>query len=53
MEPSISAGTVGTPIGPLAPDTFAVGSGLNDSVRAVSSMINLKNGHANADHRYE
>ena len=31
-EGSVSAGTVGTRIGPLAPDAFAVGSGLNDSV---------------------
>ena len=38
-EASVSAGTVGTCIGPLAPDTFAVGSGLNDSVWAARGMV--------------
>ena len=30
-DASVSAGTVGTRIGALAPDTFAVGSGLNEN----------------------
>ena len=36
---SVSAGTVGTRIGALAPDPFAVGSGLNDSVWAAHGVL--------------
>ena len=40
-DTSVSAGPVGTCIGALAPDTFAVGSGLNDSVWAACGMTRL------------
>ena len=47
----VSAGPVGTRIGALAPDTFAVGSGLNDSVWPARGLTGCQSHGSNEQAR--